>query len=134
MKRNCDSCGVEYEAKRANSRFHSDTCRKRAQRGGKVIDLPPATPTPADKRPTGPIEAATHRELEEAGRLDTSLGQTCLALARRLDFPGVDTGSALASVAARLDDLRTKATRGAGSVSAPQQLRDELALRRARGA
>jgi hypothetical protein len=66
-------------------------------------------------------------------RLDTSLGQMCLALARRLDNPGVDTGSAMAAVAARLDDLRAKATKGTGGATAPQQLADELAARR-RGA
>jgi hypothetical protein len=53
-------------------------------------------------------------------------------MARRLDMPGVDTGSALAAVAARLEGLLTSATRGAGKPTAPQQLRDELADRRAK--
>lgn len=73
--------------------------------------------------------------LTEAGRLETPLGQTCLVLARRLDSPGADSGSAIASVAARLEALLTSATRGAAAATAPQQLKDELAARRAnRGA
>jgi hypothetical protein len=92
------------------------------------------TPTRRTSGHEAPSRRRHRRELEDAGQLDTSLGQMCLALARRLDNPGVDTGSAMASVAARLDDLKTKATRGTGSATAPQQLRDELALRRARGA
>jgi hypothetical protein len=80
------------------------------------------------------VYAATVSELTNAGRLETALGQTCLTLARRLDAPGVDTGSALASVAARLDDLLAKVTKGAGKATAPQQLQDELAERRAKHA
>lgn len=134
MKRNCDVCGVEYEAKRPNSRYHSDKCRKRAQRGGATVVVDLTTAPAVAERPAGAVEAAAHRELEQAGRLDTALGRTCLTLARRLDNPGVDTGSAVASVAARFDDLMAKATKGAGAATAPDKLRDELAERRRRHA
>lgn len=125
------SCGTTFSARHPRAKYCSDRCRKRGQRGGKVVKLP-TEESPAASTRRGPVEETTRRELKEAGRLDTSLGQMCLALARRLDHPGVDTGSAMASVAARLDDLKTKATKGTGSATAPQQLRDELAMRRAR--
>src|SRR4051812_17494216 len=109
------SCGTTFAARNPRARYCSDRCRKRGQRGGVVVELPTDAPAPAQ----GAVEAATRRELEDVDRLDTSLGQMCLALARRLDNPGVDTGSAMAAVAARLDDLKTKATKGTGSATAP---------------
>jgi len=95
-----------------------------------VVEMPASSSVAAP----GSVETATVTELTAADRLDSALGQTCLALARRLDAPGVDTGSALAAVAARLDDLLTKVTKGAGRATAPQQLRDELEQRRAKRA
>lgn len=128
-------CGTTFEARDRRRKYHSPTCseryRKRRQRGGQVVELP-AVPTPdANDVATG-VLAATARELTEAGRLDTALGQACLTLARRLDSPGVDTGSAMASVAARLDDLLAKATKGAGKATSAGQMADELAERRAK--
>lgn len=128
MKVTCP-CGTEFTAKNPRARFCSDRCRKRPQRTGQVVSI--ETPKP-DASNAGPIEAATAAELTEAGRLDTMLGQTCLALARRLDTPGVDTGSAVASVTRELRATMTDATRGVGKASAPQSLQDELAARRAR--
>lgn len=129
MDRPCDICGTQYLAKRATSKYCSTRCRTRASRGADVITLPEIGASDL-----GSIESATRTELITAERLDTAMGQTCLALARRLDLPGVDTGSAMASVAARLEDLLVKATRGAGAATAPQQLRDELAQRRTKHA
>lgn len=123
------ACGTTFTARHPRARFCSDRCRKRKQRVGEVVELP-TSPAPSE---VGPVEAVTQRDLDAAGRLDSTLGQMCLALARRIDRPGMDTGSAVASVAGRLDDLMAKATRGAGG-SATQQLRDELAQRRARHA
>ena len=121
-------CGTTFTAKDRRARYCSDRCRKRGQRGT-VVELPAETDTSR-----GAVEEQTYRELEQAGQLDTARGQMCLVLARRLDRPGVDTGSAVSTVAARLDDLMAKATRGTGAATAPQQLRDELAARRARHA
>jgi len=121
-------CGTAFQAKSSRARYCSDRCRKRRQRGGSVVELPAAEVDEQDS--IGPVAKATASELDEAGRLDSALGQTCMALARRLDRPGVDTGSAIAAVAARLEALLTAATKGAGKATAPQQLRDELAERR----
>lgn len=124
-------CGTTFTAKSLRARYCSDRCRKRRQRGGAVVELPTVTEDEAPPVTVG-VLAATTRELTEAGRLDTALGQACLALARRLDLPGVDTGSAMASVAARLEDLLAKATKGAGKATSPGQMADELAERRAK--
>jgi hypothetical protein len=128
------SCGTTFQAKSPRARYCSDRCRKRRQRGGADVVELKTEPAANEERPLGPVAAATSRELTEAGRLDSALGQACMAMAHRLDRPGVDTGSALASVAARLESLLTAATKGVAKATSPQQLRDELAERRARHA
>lgn len=120
------TCGTTFEARHAKARYCSDRCRKRKGKSEEIASSPVLPVT------GGAVEAATSSALAEVGRLETPLGQACLVMARRLDFPGLDTGSALASVAGRLESLLATATRGAGAASAPQQLRDELAERRRR--
>lgn len=83
-----------------------------------------------DEPEIGPVEESTITALERVDRLNTPLGRTCVVLARRLDHAGVDTGSALASVAGRLESTLVAATRGTGGANSPQALRDELAERR----
>lgn len=128
MKRPCDVCGTVYEAKRSTSRYCSPTCRVRKSRGAEVIDLP-ASPVPTDS--DGPVYVATLQTLTDADRALTPLGAAALTLARRLDSPGADTGSAIAAVARQLEATLTAATRGAGAATAPGKLQDELAARRA---
>lgn len=131
----CVSCGSTFNAKNARAKYCSERCRKRVQRGGKVLELPVggrASDEPVGER--GPVAAATHAALTEAERLDTPLGAAALALASRLDQPGTDTGSAVAALARQLEITLESATRGAGSASAPDRLRDELAARRAKHA
>ena len=125
------TCGVTFQAKSPRAKFCSDRCRKRRQRGGDVVPIAASAPVDDDSSP-GAVERVTIRELEDAGRLDTTLGQTCRALARRLDAPGVDTGSAMAAVARELKATLAEATRGTAKATSPQQLRDELAERRQR--
>lgn len=126
------SCGTTFQAKNPRARYCSDRCRKRRQRGGAdVVELKPDAPV-NEESPLGTVASATARELTEVNRLDSALGQACMAMARRLDHPGVDTGSALASVAARLESLLASATKGVAKATSPQQLRDELAERRAK--
>lgn len=130
MQRSCDVCGVPYEAKRASSRYCSTRCRTRASRGQVVPLAQRPTPTPVPAAAAGAVERSTAATLENVGRLDTPLGQACIVLARRLDSPGADTGSAMAAVAGRLETMLASATKGAGAATAPQQLRDQLAERR----
>ncbi len=134
MKVTC-ACGVKFDARNPRAKFCSDRCRKRAQRGGEVVALPmPTREEPPAEPDMGGVERTTRAALTEAGRIETPMGQACLALAHRIDFPGLDTGSALAALVARLESSLSVATRGAGATSAPNALRDELAARRAQGA
>lgn len=120
-------CGQAFDARSPRAKFCSDRCRKQASRGGEVRTIRPQPPQP---QPTvGTVESEVARELEEAGRLDSALGAQCVALARRIDAPGADTGSAVAAVSKQLTALMAEATRGLKATS-PQQLRDELAERR----
>ena len=64
------------------------------------------------------VTAATRAELVAAGKLDTALGATALALAARLDDPA----TAAAAVAPTAKDLRAAleaVTRGASAVADP---------------
>lgn len=95
-QRACDSCRDRYEAKRPNSRFCSERCRKRFSRQpGAVASLVPEV----DDAPIseGPLTRSTRLELEAVGRFDTSIGQLAMLAARRLDAGG-ETGSAVASL------------------------------------
>lgn len=143
MMRDCDVCGETYEAKRRTSRYCSTRCRTKASRAGGVprgvVKMPkapasqPDSPEPLTHSGVGGeggVTGATREALEAAGREATPLGQACIALARRLDDPGTDTGSAMAAVAKQLEAMLASATKGATSTAAPDQLRDELAERR----
>lgn len=130
MRRPCDSCGKEYEAKTPRSRFCSDRCRA-ANKGrpkAEVVALP-ATEV------QGSVYRSTLAALEKVERVDHPAGQSALLLARRMDAQ-VDTGSALAALArehaARLESALAGTLRNASPLD---RARDELARRRAmRGA
>ena len=100
MVRQCDVCSVEYIAKRRSSRFCSDRCRKRSQRGvatlaghAKVVELASEDPSP--------LVVTVIGELEAAGRLNSSLGQQAVLLAGRIGVP-FDTGSSVAALSKEL--------------------------------
>jgi hypothetical protein len=131
----CEVCPTEFEAKRASAKYCSERCKKRAQRrpGGvkaaKVLPLP-AEPT-SEPAPalTGSVAAATIAELEAAGRLDTATGQAAVALARRIDAAGAETGSSLAAVARQHMATLAEAVKNASVAADPL---DELRMRRER--
>ena len=131
-------CGKTFATRSNRARYCSDRCRKRAQRsgGGEVVELPAKVGQVegSSLAQAGPVELATVEALTAADRLETPHGAMALSLARRMDEPGLDTGSALAAVSRQLDAILTVALRGAGAASAPQQLQDELAARRAKHA
>jgi hypothetical protein len=113
----CEVCPTEFEAKRASAKYCSERCKKRAQRrpGGttaaKVLPLP-AEPA-SEPALGGSVAAATFAELESAGRLGTAVGQAALALARRIDAAGAETGSSLAAVARQHLVTLAEAVKGA---------------------
>ena len=124
VQRPCDVCGRAYEAKRANSRYCSDTCRKRSQRAGGAPTRPPPVTAEGD-----PLIAAIERELEGAGRLTCSAGQRALHLARLLAAPTADSGSAKAALDKQLAAAMAQALDGAKRAADPL---DELQARRER--
>lgn len=121
MQRNCDACGVRYTAKRPNSRFCGDTCRKRGHRGAA------ATPLERGPEPLTGVVAATERELEAADRLDSALGQGALVLARRIES-NRDTGAAMASLTREWRATLAEAVKDSRVAVDPL---DEIARRRA---
>lgn len=134
MDRPCDVCGDIYDAKRPNSKYCGDTCRKRAQRGAVAADAAEQVPTLVPDLEPGPVETALLAELTAIERQATALGQAALALARRVDI-GRDTGAGLAALVKQLEATRTAATANVKSAASPLDLmRDELAERRSRGA
>lgn len=131
MQRPCDVCGEVYEAKRPQSKYCGDTCRKRAQRGYVVTDTPTLVPDSVD----GPVALAALAVLRESERMETPLGQAALALARRVDV-NRDTGAGLAALVKQFEATLKAATADVKSAESPlDRARDELAARRAaRGA
>lgn len=117
MTRACDSCGHSYDAKTKRSKFCSDVCRVRASRGAKP-----------GHGSVSAVANAAETELRVAGRLETAMGQSVMALARRID-EGRDTGAALASLVRQLQVALAAATEGARSAASPL---DELRARRER--
>jgi hypothetical protein len=134
MQRVCASCGRSYEAKRPNSKFCGDTCRKRAQRspGKSSAPVNPSLPEllvglGSDlARTSWPLTDAVERELDGAGRLDSVFGQAALVLARRLESP-METGASIASMTRQLRETMGDALKGAAQAADPL---DEIRRRR----
>jgi 4-aminobutyrate aminotransferase-like enzyme len=129
MERACDSCQTLYTAKSPLSRYCSSRCAKRAQRTG--LSRSAAEPAVVAVVPSGAgaVEAAVRSALEAAGQLSAPLGQVALTLARRLDAPGGESGSGLASLAKQLTATLAAAT---ADVRPAGDLLHELRARRDR--
>ncbi|HEX2645064.1 MAG TPA: hypothetical protein VHU81_18840 [Thermoanaerobaculia bacterium] len=149
MIKTCElvECGVQFEAQSRRARFHSTTCRVKAHRGAPTSDQAPATvikqeiiPPPAPEPPAAPdaepvigqLETLARAELEQAARLETTLGQAVIVLARRIDR-GLDTGPGLASLVKQLEATLGKAVANSETRKGPvEKARDEIAERRAK--
>lgn len=136
MRKSCAVCGTEFEAKRAAAKYCGQTCRQRAHRrpeaasDAKVLPLPPETTSePAPVMVGGRLAAATAAELDQAGRLETAVGQAALALAARIDGGIRETGAALAALVREHRATLAEAVRGAAKAADPL---DELRARRER--
>ena len=93
MRRACDMCGRDYEAKRSDSRTCGSTCRNNKARGADRVG-------PVDS----PLVRATHAELEAAGKLNTRHGQQALVLAARMS-----TGTGVGPLSKELDRVMAAA-------------------------
>jgi hypothetical protein len=121
MLRHCDVCSAEYLAKRRSSRFCSDRCRKRANRGAatlagraNVVELAPEEPSE--------LVSAVRSELKAAGRLNSSLGQQAILLAARIGAP-FDTGSSVAALHRELRSTMERALKDVVLVDPLDELR-----------
>lgn len=145
MEVKCATCGENFVAKRSTARYCSTPCRVRAHRT-KPIPLPPVvqiatakkqsqgkgrgkSPPDADGPSPTSVEAAVLSELEKAERTGTVMGQAALVLARRLDHPTLDTGSAVSSLVKQLSSTLDAALAGTSVAEDPV---DELRRRRDR--
>ena len=126
MVRNCDTCQVSYEALRNSSKYCSDVCRKRSQRAPMAPIAPLAVVTSVVPS-AGPLFLATSRELETVDQLGSSLGQSCLLIARRLDEGLMDTGG---SIAALVREHRATLAEAVASGRVAADPLDQIAARR----
>jgi hypothetical protein len=123
VKRECDSCGTAFEAKRAHARWCSARCSKRGQRG--ALRLPDPV-TVVDVEPV--LVASVRADLVEAGVVDTPIGLQALHVAARMSGATADTGSSYAALSRELSRLLAEANVGALTKADPL---DELQRRRA---
>jgi hypothetical protein len=87
--RRCEApdCDVEFVPQRSTARYHSATCRQRAQRSRKAAEHQQAEEAKTDTDAEHGLVAAVRKELSAADALDTVLGQMALQLARRAANP-----------------------------------------------
>ena len=102
MQQICDVCGRDFESKRKDAKTCSATCRSNKRN----------TSAPSDDDDAGgySLVDAIRSELEEAGKLNTSLGQLALVLARRI-------GSETTGVAALSKELSRVTAAAVGSAA-----------------
>jgi len=118
VQRNCDGCGRSYEAKRKTSRYCGSLCRTRASRAGeskpKIVGLPPAGAAElAGQTAVAPtFVGSVQLELEQAGRLNTVLGQQAIVLAEQMLRP-INTGASVASLSKEFRAVMVAAMDGA---------------------
>lgn len=143
MEVKCATCGENFIAKRSTATYCSTPCRVRAHRTKpaplpKVVQMATAKKqaqgkgrgkSPPDEDPNAPetVQAAVLAELTKAGCTGTVMGQAALVLARRLDHPTMDTGSAVSSLVKQLSATLEAALAGVAAVDDPV---DELRRRR----
>lgn len=110
---------------RADQRYCSERCSKRARRGQAVVPLH-MPDTPRTNRPS--LVGRTLADLEAAGAQDSGLAASALLLAEQIDSRQ-ESGSSLAALNREWRATMAEATRGQVR-SGLATMRDELAARR----
>lgn len=129
MKRACDSCGNDYEAKRASSKFCSTLCRMRAHRSAaNASSQPPSSDTDEERTAPADVTRTTRLELEAADAVDSTLGQLALKLAHRIDTG--NRADSAAGVTAMSKELRTLLDLATGRTTSAADPLDQLKARR----
>ena len=132
MTRTCQACGKSFEARSPRAKFCGASCRGKAHRGTVVlINAPSASPAaPAAPAGASGLVESTRAALVAAGRDSDPLGWGALELAETI-MSAETPPAAKATLMREFRATMTEALRGAAKSSGPQQLRDELAARRA---
>lgn len=105
--------------------YCGERCKKRAQRNpgrpanGTSVPVAGLAQVSPIRESTGRVAAMTERKLLDAGRLDTVMGAVAMALAAKVDEPGLDTGSSLAAVTRELDRCLERALEGVRVAETP---------------
>jgi hypothetical protein len=121
---------VPFEAKRQAAKYCSPRCRVRANRQPKTAAHAAVSVSAV---PAG-VVAAVEAELAAAGRVDSSAGQSALALARRIDAGDAETGAGLAALVKQLGATLAAAVKdGRSRVSPLDELRTARERKRAAG-
>lgn len=120
MRRTCDVCGGDFEAKRKDAKTCSATCRS-----NKRNMVPPADPGEVGGNS---LVKATTAELAAAGKVDTMLGQLAISLAGRMS--GTTTGLAALSRELRSVIDAALGTKTGGGKTQTSDGIDELRARR----
>lgn len=126
MRLRCSVCSETFEAKRSSAKYCGGTCRNRAMRGSPVPQIVTDEEARADSERVHALVARTTRELDEAGVLDSVMGQMALRLAEKLAGNN-DTGSAMASLS---KEFRAVMQQALGDGTKKSDSLDELAARR----
>jgi hypothetical protein len=109
LRRTCERCGTEFEAKTSRRRFCGSTCRARKAEG-----RPAPGPKPKKAKPRTDVAEALLQELQKLRMANVYEGRVALGIARQLDTDTV-VGAAYASLSRELDRrveaLRLKAER-----------------------
>jgi len=129
VTRDCDQCGVAYEAKRPSSKFCSARCRNRAARARAVTvaDAAPLGSTAELLMSMESVFASTRAELLEAKAVKSSAGQAALKLALLIDLA---TPLGASAVSGMVKELRATMAEAVRSKPSATSLVDELRLRR----
>lgn len=127
MIRACAACGKDFEAKRSTAKYCGSSCRARVATGSVV---PVAKVVPAASVAASGLVESTRAALVAAGRESDPLGWGALELAETI-MSAETPPAAKATLMREFRATMTEALRGAAKSSGPQQLRDELAARRA---
>lgn len=133
----CEQCGTQFVARKSTAKYCSGNCRTRASRNRTAAGINSAGQPAASAQPKASggvvlvagegLVAQVQRELEDAGRLDTVLGQQALVLAQRMRVVSPDTGSSLSAISKELRTVMAQALDGVAIEGDPI---DEVTRRR----
>lgn len=126
----CQVCSTEFETRSTRAKFCGSTCRSRGHRNGAPVAAVPAVPDAPEA--VAPLLAATRLELEQAGVVDSALGQQALELARRMSDPRA-MGLSVAPISKELRSVMAEALKVAPAASGLDELRSRRDRKRNAG-